>query len=94
MLVFSMSFGLPVAVISVALGQGKAAAAAFEGMARQPEPQAKMQTSLIIALAFLEALVIYALVMFFLLYGKLPATDVLIQAISNAGQAAVSATGH
>ena len=70
-----VAIGLPIAVIGAGIGQGTAAAAALEGMARQPEMQSKLQTTMIIALAIIESLVIYALVMFFMLQGKLPSFD-------------------
>ena len=67
-----VAIGLPIAVIGAGLGQGRAAAAALEGIARQPEAANKIQTVMIIALALIESLVIYALLMFFMLQGKLP----------------------
>jgi len=76
-LALAVGFGLPVAVLSAAIAQGRAAAAALEGMARQPEAAGNIRTSMIIALAFIESLVIYALLMFFLLQGKLPGIDAL-----------------
>lgn len=78
-LALAVGFGLPVAVLSAAIGQGRAAAAALEGMARQPEAAGSIRTSMIIALAFIESLVIYALLIFFLLQGKLPSLDALPQ---------------
>ena len=50
--------------------------AALEGVARQPEAAGKIQTMMIIALALIESLVIYALLMFFMLQGKLPTLTV------------------
>jgi len=73
-LLLAVGFGLPLAVIPAALGQARAASSAFEGMARQPELAGKLQTAMIIAMAFIESLVIYALLMFFMLNAKLPAT--------------------
>jgi F-type H+-transporting ATPase subunit c len=73
LLALATGLGLPIAVIGAGLAQGKAAAAALEGIARQPEAAGKIQTVMIIALALIESLVIYALLMFFLLNGKLPA---------------------
>ena len=70
-----VAIGLPIAVIGAGIGQGKAAADALEGIARQPEVAGKIQTVMIIALALIESLVIYALLMFFMLQGKLPAID-------------------
>jgi len=77
-LAFAVGLGVPIAVLSAAIGQGKAAASALEGIARQPEAAGRIQMAMIIALAFIESLVIYALLMFFLLQGYLPkTTDVL-----------------
>jgi len=67
-----VALGLPIAVIGAGIGQGNAAAAALAGVARQPEAAGKIQTMMIIALALIESLVIYALLMFFMLQGKLP----------------------
>ncbi len=53
------------------IGQGKAAAGALEGIARNPEAASKVMTPMIIALALIESLVIYALVIAFLLQGKI-----------------------
>ena len=67
-----VAIGLPIAVIGAGIGQGLAAAAALQGVARQPEMAGKIQTMMIVALALIESLVIYALLMFFMLQGKLP----------------------
>jgi len=72
LLALATGLGLPIAVIGAGLGQGKAAAAALEGIARQPEAAGKIQSAMIIALALIESLVIYALLMFFILSGKVP----------------------
>ena len=71
-LAFGLGFGVPVAVLSAAGAQGKAAAAALEGMARQPETSGKIQTAMILAFAFIESLVIFTLLVFFLIQGSLP----------------------
>ena len=54
-----------------ALGQGRAAASALEGIARNPGAANKVQTPMIIALALIESLVIYSLVIAFMLQGKI-----------------------
>jgi len=71
-LALALGFGVPVAVLSAAGAQGKAAAAALEGMARQPESSGKIQIAMILSLAFIESLVIFTLLVFFLIQGKLP----------------------
>ncbi len=71
--VLAISAGLAIAIAAFggALGQSRAAAAALEGIARNPGAASKVQTPMIIALALIESLVIYALVIAFLLQGKI-----------------------
>ena len=49
-----------------ALGQGKTAASALEGIARNPAASDKVFTPMIIGLALIESLVLYAFVIAFL----------------------------
>ena len=56
-----------VAAFGGGLGQGRAAAAALEGIARNPNASGKMFTPMILGLALIESLVIYALVIAFIL---------------------------
>jgi F-type H+-transporting ATPase subunit c len=79
-----VAIGLPIAVIGAGIGQGNVGAAAVSGIARQPEAANRIQTTMIIALALIESLVIYALLMFFMLNGKLPAVAQAIQAMGGA----------
>lgn len=67
-----VGFGLPFAVAFASTAQGRAAAAAVESIARQPEAAGDIRSSLLLALALIESLVIYALLMFIILMGKLP----------------------
>ncbi len=60
-LALSAGFGVSVAAVGAALAQGKIGAAALEGIARQPEASGRIQTAMIIALALVESLAIYAL---------------------------------
>ncbi len=60
-----------VAALGGALGQAKTAAAALEGIARNPAAQSKIFTPMIIGLALIESLVIYAFVIAFFLNGKI-----------------------
>jgi F-type H+-transporting ATPase subunit c len=53
-----------------ALGQGRAAQAALDGIARNPAAQGKLFVPMIIGLALIESLVIYAFVISFMLLGK------------------------
>jgi len=85
LLALAVGLGLPIAVLSCGLGQGKAAASAFESIARQPGSAGAIRGALIISLALIESLVIYALLMFFMLQGKLPKTDEVLKVLENAG---------
>ena len=80
-LALALGFGVPVAVLSAASGQGKAAASALESMARQPEMTGRIQTAMILALAFIESLVIFSLLVFFLLNANLPNKDDVMKAV-------------
>ncbi len=63
--------GIGIAAAIAGLGQGRATAAALEGIARNPGAASKIQTPMIIGLALIESLVIYALLIAFLLQGKI-----------------------
>lgn len=89
-LALAVGFAVPVAVLCAALGQGKASAAALEAIARQPDAVSDIQRVLIIALGFIESLVIYALLVFFLLQGNIkPLVDAATAAASAATGGAV-----
>ena len=77
----SVGFGLAVAALAGAFGQARAISSALEGMARQPEAADKIQTAMIIGLAFIESLVIYVLVIAFLLNGKIPGIEKFAEVI-------------
>ena len=70
--IIALATGLAIALAAFggALGQGRAAAAAMEGMARNPGIQPKLFTAMILGLAFIESLVLYALIIAFMLLGK------------------------
>jgi len=59
---FAAPFGIAIAAFGGALAQGRAASAALEGIARNPGAASKIQTPMIIGLALIESLVIYAFV--------------------------------
>ena len=60
-----------IAAFGGAIGQGMAIKGAMEGIARNPGASGKIMTPMIIGLALIESLVIYALVISFILQGKL-----------------------
>jgi F-type H+-transporting ATPase subunit c len=59
------------AVFGGALGQGRTASAALDGIARNPQAAPRVQTPMIIALAMTESLVLFALVIAFFIQGKI-----------------------
>jgi len=63
----SIGAGLAIglAAFGGSLGQGKAASAALEGIARNPAVQGKIFVPMIIGLALIESLVLYAFVIAF-----------------------------
>ncbi|HIZ76205.1 MAG TPA: ATP synthase F0 subunit C [Firmicutes bacterium] len=65
----ALAIGL--STIGPGIGQGIAAGKALEGMARQPEMVGDLRTNMLIALAMMEAMAIYGLVIAFMLYGKI-----------------------
>jgi F-type H+-transporting ATPase subunit c len=58
-------FAMAFAVALAALGQGRVASAACEGMARNPAARAGIQLALILGLAFIESLVLFTLLIIF-----------------------------
>lgn len=67
----AVGLGMGIAAFGGALGQGRAAAAALEGIARNPGASGKIFTPMILGLALIESLVIYSLLISFMLFGKL-----------------------
>lgn len=67
-----MGAGLAIGIAAFggALGQSRAAAAALEGIARNPNASGKIFVPMILGLALIESLVIYALLIAFNLAGK------------------------
>jgi F-type H+-transporting ATPase subunit c len=66
--VLAAAFVLGIAAAAGAIGQGRAIAASVEGIARNPGAAGAIRLSMIIGLALIESLVIYALVIAFLAY--------------------------
>ena len=61
------SLALAIAAAGGALGQGRSIASALDGTARNPGASGDLRVTMIIGLALIESLVIYALVIAFLL---------------------------
>ncbi len=71
MLALALPIGVALAAIGSGYGLGHAVGSAMEAIGRQPEAAGKIQTAMIIGAALIEALTIYALVVFFILQGKI-----------------------
>lgn len=65
------ALAIALATIGPGIGQGLAASKAMEAIARQPEASGDIRTSLILALAFMEALTIYGLLIAFMILGNM-----------------------
>ncbi len=70
-LAFSLPISVGIAAIGSGIGLGRAVGQAMEAMGRQPEAHGKIQTSMIIGAGLCEALTIYALVVFFMLFSDI-----------------------
>jgi F-type H+-transporting ATPase subunit c len=70
-LVIAAGFGVAVAALGGGLGQGRIAAAACEGIARNPGATAGVRGAMILGLVFVETLTLFTFVLGLLLYFKL-----------------------
>ncbi|WP_366923708.1 ATP synthase F0 subunit C [Metallumcola ferriviriculae] len=66
-----VGIAMGLAAMGSALGQGNASASAMEGIARQPEASGEIRTTLLLALAFMEALTLFTFVIAILMWTKL-----------------------
>ncbi len=71
MIALAAGLAIGIAAVGAGLGQGRAVAAAMESIGRNPNAADRIQTPMIIGIAFMEALAIYALVIAFFLQGKI-----------------------
>lgn len=65
------ALAIAISTIFPALGQGRTAKAAMESIARQPDAAREIRSALIIAMALMEALTIYGLLIAFILTTKI-----------------------
>ncbi len=65
--VIGAAFVLGIAAAAGAIGQSRAIAASVEGIARNPSAGGAIRTAMIIGLALIESLVIYALLIAFMI---------------------------
>ena len=82
-LAIAVGLGTALAAFGCGIGQGNAVRGALEGVARQPEAFGRILTLMIIGLALIESLTIYALVLGFTLIGHLPKTVDIMKIITS-----------
>jgi F-type H+-transporting ATPase subunit c len=70
--VIAAGFGMAIAAFGCGLGQGMAVKGAVEGTARNPEAGGKITVTMLIGLAMIESLAIYALVVALILLYAYP----------------------
>jgi F-type H+-transporting ATPase subunit c len=71
LIALAANLGVGIAAFGSALGQGRMAASAMESIGRNPNSQTQLFVPMIIGLAFIEALTLYALVIAYLLQAKI-----------------------
>ncbi len=64
------AIAISIATVGTGIGIGIAAGRAFDAIARQPEKTNDIRTLLIMAVSFIEAMAIYALLISFMILGK------------------------
>lgn len=65
------AIAIGLAALGGTLGQGRAAAAALEGIARNPGASGKIFVPMILGMALIESLVLFALLIAFMIFGKI-----------------------
>lgn len=71
--------------IGPGIGQGNVSAATIEGIARQPEAQGRLQGTMFVTIAIMEALALYALVVSIILLFANP-FPAMLEAAGSAGE--------
>ena len=73
--------GIGIAAFGTGLGMGHAINGALQGTSRNPEAGGKIMTTMIIGLALIESLCIYAFVVALIMYLKLPSFSEFVEQI-------------
>ncbi|HHT01887.1 MAG TPA: ATP synthase F0 subunit C [Firmicutes bacterium] len=67
---FGALLAVGIAAVGSATGQGRTAAAAMEAIARNPEAGGRIFISMLLALAFMEALTLFVFALVFIVQGS------------------------
>jgi len=70
LIIIGAALGAGLVTIGAAMGIGKIGSQAMDGIARQPEAGARIQTAMIIACALIEGVALFSAVICFLCVGK------------------------
>ncbi len=71
LIALALALGMGLAAAGCGLGQGRAASAALEAIGRNPSAAKDIFTPFVLALALIESLAIYSLVLGFMLLAKI-----------------------
>jgi len=71
MLALGAAFAIGLAALGGTLGEGRATSAALEGIARQPSAAPRILTPMILGLALIESLVLFAFTVAYMLQDKI-----------------------
>ncbi|ABK98231.1 ATP synthase F0 subunit C [Pelobacter propionicus] len=81
MCVFGAAIGMAIGTLGTAIGQGMAVKSAVEGVARNPGAASKIMTTMMIGLAMIESLAIYALVVCLIILFANPYKDIALKMV-------------
>jgi F-type H+-transporting ATPase subunit c len=79
--VIAAGFGIGIAALGTGIGQGLAVKSSVEGIARNPEASGKITVTMLIGLAMIESLCIYALVVALIILYAYPMTKPIAAAL-------------
>jgi F-type H+-transporting ATPase subunit c len=83
MCVIAAGIGMGLGAIGTGIGQGFAVKGAVEGISRNPSASGKILTSMMIGLAMIESLAIYALVVALIILFANPFKDIALKTLEH-----------
>jgi len=79
--VIAAGFGMAIGTLGTGIGQGLSVKSAVEGVSRNPGASGKILTTMMIGLAMIESLAIYALVVCLIILFANPYKDAMLKAV-------------
>jgi F-type H+-transporting ATPase subunit c len=86
MCVIAAGIGMGLGAVGTGIGQGFAVKGAVEGISRNPSASGKILTSMMIGLAMIESLAIYALVVALIILFANPFKEIALKALEHAAK--------